>query len=154
MKKLLPLTLLSTILLSSFSLMAVHPKSPVSADEEIHTIEKEFQDLSNLEKVVLESGKTYEELAVENEPLLKETSVIENIGNALYAAMSPDEKALGIPGFLWGFCFGLLGVVLVYVVIEDDEAKKREGKNALIGCAVSSLVYVLVYVLAIAASTV
>ena len=47
-------------------------------------------------------------------------------------ALGPDAP-LGIPGFCWGFVFGVLGILLVYLVSED----KQETQNALMGCVIS-----------------
>ena len=42
---------------------------------------------------------------------------------------------LGIPPFIWGCCFGIIGVAIVYAEAEDSS----ETRSALIGCAISSL---------------
>jgi hypothetical protein len=47
-----------------------------------------------------------------------------------------NESALGIPSFCWGFCLGLVGILIVYMVSED----KKEVKGALVGCVIGTVV--------------
>ena len=53
------------------------------------------------------------------------------------------EPPLGVPSLLWGFCLGIVGVVIVHLVAED----RAETRKAIIGCAISTALYVVVYVL-------
>ena len=53
------------------------------------------------------------------------------------------EPALGIPSFLWGCVFGVVGVAIVYFVSEDSD----ETKKAFLGCVVSAAAWILFYVL-------
>ncbi len=56
---------------------------------------------------------------------------------------SASEPPLGIPSFLWGCVFTLVGVLLVYVLTDGD---KDETRKALWGMLVSFGVYVIFYV--------
>lgn len=80
---------------------------------------------------------------------------LENAGSSLIAnieagsapmgmpgAAEGGESPLGIPSFLWGCVFGVLGVVLVYVLSDEDKA---ETKKALWGCVASTAVSVVLY---------
>lgn len=68
--------------------------------------------------------------------------------NGLIATSSPfgmfGEPPLGIPSFLWGCVFGVIGVVIVYIATDNDKA---ETKKALWGCVTSTAVGILFYVL-------
>ncbi len=46
-----------------------------------------------------------------------------------------DEPPLGIPSFIWGCCFNFLGVVLVYIMTDENN---KETKRAFWGCVVGS----------------
>lgn len=128
------------------------PKSEFFSDD-LNALDREFDGLNQLEEAAAGRNATYSELASENNPLLKNVSADSDIASSLLGAAAPkDDRLLGIPGFLWGFCFGLIGVVLVYVAIDDEDAKKREGKSALIGCAVAYAIIGVFYAIAIAAS--
>lgn len=66
--------------------------------------------------------------------------------------MSGGEPPLGIPSFLWGCCLGVSGLIVVYIVTDND---REEVKKALNGCLVSGVVVIALYAIAIlsAAST-
>jgi hypothetical protein len=112
-------------------------------EQELNT---EFAQLNELEAFVeANEGITASEINAEN-PLLAN---LETSGDVLGALASfGGEPPLGIPSFLWGFCFNVAGVALVYFVADDRD----ETKKALIGCAVSAglyLVWWIVWVLLI-----
>ena len=71
-----------------------------------------------------------------------------SIENSILALARPDdERPLGIGGFVWGFCLGAIGILIVYLAIDDPELKRREGRNAIYGCLVSSLLSLAIQVL-------
>lgn len=152
MKKLL-ITFLSFATAWSLSAAAVNttPTQGVFGDE-LNTIEQQFDGLNALEQVVNDRNATYQELAAENNSLLNNMAAPQDLGSSLFGASAPDERVLGIPGFWWGFCLGLLGVILCYVAIEDSAAKKREGKQALLGCIIWTVIWAVLYFAVFAAS--
>ncbi len=58
------------------------------------------------------------------------------------------EPPLGIPSFLWGCVGGWVGLVVVYVATDNDQA---EVKKALWGCVASTATVGVVYVIYAAA---
>ncbi|HLP96564.1 MAG TPA: hypothetical protein VK168_21125 [Saprospiraceae bacterium] len=119
------------------------PANPFQDD--LSRLENEFAGMSQLEQLVEERNATYSELAAENNALLQNVNSDTDIASSLLGSVAPDdERLLGIPGFWWGFCFGILGIILVYVAVEGD-AKKREGKKAIIGCAIWSVIWIVLY---------
>ena len=105
-------------------------------EQEIST---EFAQLDELENYVnANEGVTFSSMDASN-PLLANVSA----GNsALGVVSSLAEAPLGIPSFLWGFCFNVAGVAIVYFVADDRE----ETRKAFIGCAVSGGLYILWWV--------
>ncbi|MFN5370973.1 MAG: hypothetical protein ACK5B6_05865 [Bacteroidia bacterium] len=99
----------------------------------------EFAQLNELEQYVnANEGVTFSSMDANN-PLLENVSA----GNsALGVVSSLAEAPLGIPSFLWGFCFNVAGVAIVYFVANDSE----ETRKAFIGCAVSGGLYILWWV--------
>ncbi len=63
-------------------------------------------------------------------------------------ALGPDAP-LGIPGFCWGFVFGVVGILIVYLVSED----KQETQNALFGCIVVYLLAGGCYLISVASTS-
>jgi hypothetical protein len=105
-------------------------------EQEIST---EFAQLDELESYVnANDGVTFSSMDASN-PLLANVSA----GNSSLGVVSSlAEVPLGIPSFLWGFCFNVAGVAIVYFVADDRE----ETRKAFIGCAVSGGLYILWWV--------
>ncbi|MBL7806250.1 MAG: hypothetical protein JNN28_00445 [Saprospiraceae bacterium] len=144
MKKLL--TLAFCALLGGVMWAASSNNTPANPfQDDLSRLENEFAGMSQLEQLVEERNATYSELAAENNTLLQNVNSDTDIASSLMGSVAPDgERLLGIPGFWWGFCLGVLGIILVYVAVEGD-AKKREGKKAIIGCAIWTVVWLVLY---------
>jgi hypothetical protein len=60
-----------------------------------------------------------------------------NINNELSSCLSTyGDEPMGISPFWWGCCFGVWGILIVYLVSED----KDQTKIALKGCVIGSLI--------------
>jgi len=145
--------IISTLFISLFSasiIFAVVPKTPPSGTpinkatflkDDLSQIDNEFEDLQLLEDLVLETDATASKLKAADNDLIYFLDEDASIENSILAMAAPDdERPLGIGGFIWGFCLGLVGVIVVYVAIDDPELKKKEGRNAIFGCIVSTLI--------------
>jgi hypothetical protein len=108
----------------------------------------EFAQLNELESYVNSNeGVTMSSMET-NSPLLQNVTTT---GDALGILSAYGEPPLGIPSFLWGFCFNVAGVAIVYFVADDRD----ETKKAFIGCVVVngiSILFWLVYVVILGAS--
>jgi hypothetical protein len=99
----------------------------------------EFAQLNELEQYVnANEGTTLSSMDASN-PLVQNVA---SANEALGVVSSLAEAPLGIPSFLWGFCFNVAGVAIVYFVADDRE----ETRKAFIGCAVSGGLYILWWV--------
>ncbi|MBC7776997.1 MAG: hypothetical protein H7246_16315 [Phycisphaerae bacterium] len=115
--------------------------------DDLSRLDNEFAGMTQLEQLVEANHATYSQLASENNALLNNVTNDNDIASSLLGSVAPDgDRLLGIPGFWWGFCLGILGIILVYVAVEGD-AKKTEGKKAIIGCAVWSVIWIFAYLL-------
>lgn len=136
-----------TLLFSqNFSVYAGNSVSIVSFDESVFLLDEkllfaEFTELTDLDIYVeANKGVTFSDL--ENEGNL----LIANMHNSAFPmgmAESEGEPPLGIPSFLWGCVFGVLGILIVYIVTEND---KEEAKKAMWGCAVAGASYIVLAV--------
>ncbi len=111
-------------------------------ESEIYTAFAEVSDLDQY--LATNDSKTYSDVNLENSKLLNGISA----STTLPFSQSKDEKALGIPSFLWGCVLGWVGLLIVYLMLEN----KEETKKALWGCVAGTAVWVVVYVILIAAS--
>lgn len=117
-------------------------------NDNLSAMEQEFSGLNALEQEVDARNVTYNDLAAENSALLNNVTENQDLGNALLGAGGKgDDNALGIPGFWWGFCLGLLGVLIVALTIDNDRAKKEQIRKALMGCLIGGITYVVLYFL-------
>jgi hypothetical protein len=147
MKKLLSLAFFAFL---GTALLASSPSATPFQDD-LSRLDSDFAGMTALEKLVEERNATYSDLAAENNNLLNSVTDNTDVAASLLGSAAPgDDRLLGIPGFWWGFCLGLLGVILVYVAVEGD-AKKSEGRSALIGCAVWTAIWLVLYFLWFAA---
>jgi len=104
-----------------------------------------FADVSALDQYLAQNNnKSYTEVSQENATLVSGISTT----TTLPFSASSDELVLGIPSFLWGCVFGWVGLLVVYLVLEN----KVQTKKALTGCVVSTAVSVVLYIVVIAAA--
>lgn len=152
MKKLLLKTfsvIMAIVLLSSQSMVlsakAIDVYIP-SIDESALTlnesaVDQAFAELNNLDNYLNQNaGTTYSDLKSSNSDLLLNVS-----DNA--APMGMSEKGdlpLGIPSFWWGCILGWVGLLIVYLVTDND---RTEVKSAFKGCLISAGVSVVIYIL-------
>jgi hypothetical protein len=97
----------------------------------------DFKQLNALEDFVLtHEGVTLEDLKNQDKEILH---AFDDPGNfqGLASALRGGETPLGIPPFIWGFCLGIVGLVLVAVLAEDRDLTKK----ALYGCLVSGIIW-------------
>jgi hypothetical protein len=117
-----------------------------SVDETIFSLDENqlnsvMQDLTNLENYVVQNnGVTYDLLASTSNDLIK------NVDNSS-TPMGMDNDGgspLGISAFLWGCVLGWVGLLLVYIITNND---KPQVKKALTGCLVGTGIYIVFYVI-------
>ncbi|MBV5312060.1 MAG: hypothetical protein JZU47_02120 [Prolixibacteraceae bacterium] len=118
-------------------------QSVIGFDEsEIYTA---FAEVSDLDQYLAQNeGVTYTDIDQENSTLLNGISS----STTLPFSASSDELVLGIPSFFWGCVFGWVGLLVVYLVLEN----KEQTKKALYGCIASTVVGVVLYVAVFAAA--
>lgn len=105
-------------------------------------INSEFEQLNKIEQYVQNhEGTTLESL--KNNPLLENVKIADNASSSLVS----DELPGGIPAFWWGCVLSWVGLILVYVITDKDNA---QTKKALLGCLVSGGLYILWWVFVVA----
>lgn len=119
----------------------------VSFNYDKKALDKEFSDLNQLEQIVQQNpDATFDEL--NSKGLLP--AELNNLN--FNFSQSPLEPPLGIPGFWWGCALGPIGIVIAYLLSDNDKA---QAKSALTGCLVgygaAAVIYVI-YVVFIMAS--
>lgn len=99
--------------------------------------------MDEIEETIATSGLTYEEyIALYPE---KAESVALQKGDAL-SMMAPDDgPPLGIPGFLWGFCLGIVGLLVVFLVMDDSPNRRKHVTSALWGMLAWVIIWIVLY---------
>lgn len=143
-------SLILTISLLSTQGFGVYAKSAVSSSVDLD--ESVFSFDEDLVNAALSELNTLDAYVVDNVDvtygLLAETGseLIANIeANSSPMGMpqeGDDGPPLGIPSFLWGCVFGVLGLLVVYLMTHENKA---ETKKALWGCVTGSVVTVILY---------
>jgi len=127
-------------------IFASNDESIFELDENVLSVA--MYELNRLENCIIQNeGLYYEDLKLLN------SALIENVSNssAPMGFTTESEDPLGIPAFLWGCFLGWVGILLVYMITDNDKA---QVKKALTGCLVAGGVYVVigvVYVVFVAA---
>lgn len=119
--------------------------SAVELDESVFSfdealINNELNELNELDAYVeANDNVTFASLEDESSSLIANVS---SSASPMGMAGGAEEPPLGIPSFLWGCVFGVVGLVVVYIMTEQD---MDETKKAFWGCVVSSAVSVVIY---------
>jgi hypothetical protein len=98
-------------------------------------------ELNNLDDFINQNqGITYADLKA------MDSKLIVNLSDELapMGATGENDDTLGIPPFWWGCVLGWVGILLVYLLTDND---KEKAKQALYGCLVQTGVVGILYVL-------
>ncbi|MCL4481390.1 MAG: hypothetical protein M1445_01985 [Bacteroidetes bacterium] len=113
-------------------------------DSEVYTA---FEGVSALDQyLTVNNGTTYSEISRENSSILNGVSATTSLP---LTTTGTDETAFGIPSFLWGCVLDVVGMLIVYLVTDNNKA---QTKKALYGCLVGTAVEVVLYVVLFAAT--
>jgi hypothetical protein len=131
MKKLLLL-----LCVSVFALGSVFANDSELFSYDKAKVQQAVSDMSQVEQMVSQNPNvSVDDLMAEG----KLSASFDASASSPFSTMG--EPPLGIPSFLWGCIFGLIGLAIVYFVSEDSE----ETKKALWGCVVGTLVSVVAW---------
>jgi hypothetical protein len=102
-----------------------------------NAVQAEFSGLNQLATMVTNSGISYSDLLLTNGNMVASLSLVPE------SALPDGEKnpVLGIPSFLWGCGLGVVGLLVVYLVSDEN---KVETKKAMWGCITSTAVVVII----------
>lgn len=116
-------------------------ESAFSYDED--EMSEALSELNELDAYLeMNVDQTYASLAESGNPLIAD---IESTASPMGMAGQDGEPPLGIPSFLWGCVFGIIGLLIVFVATDSD---KDETRKAMWGCVASTVVSGVIYGLA------
>ena len=127
--------ILSLISVLALTFTFAFAEEPMKYDAQ--NINSEFEQLNKIEQYVQNhEGTTLENLKTQNADVLGNIDLVSDAA----ASVAASDLPAGIPAFWWGCVLTILGVVLVYVLTDKDNA---QTKKALMGCLVTGGVYLL-----------
>ncbi|MCP9769709.1 hypothetical protein EGI22_17535 [Lacihabitans sp. LS3-19] len=101
--------------------------------------DQEFHQLNKIEAFVnANEGKTLANIKTENPELVANLNISDNVSASILEGELPGN----IPAFWWGFCLGILGILLLYLLTDGD---KDAVNKAVKGCAISMGTIAVVY---------
>jgi hypothetical protein len=107
-------------------------------------VNNELSQLQSLENFInANPGVSFTDLKVNSNSLIAGLNLNTNAMGS-YSA-DDGEPPLGISSFLWGCCFGVVGILIVYLVAENKEETKKSVKGCVVGYLTGCVVYVAVY---------
>lgn len=137
--------ILSLISVLALTFTFAFAEEPMKYDAQ--NINSEFEQLNKIEQYVQNhEGTTLENLKTQNADVLGNIDLVSDAA----ASVAASDLPAGIPAFWWGCVLTILGVVLVYVLTDKDNA---QTKKALMGCLVSGGVYIIWWIVVAALGT-
>jgi hypothetical protein len=108
----------------------------------------EFKKLNQLESIIMANPNLTVDSVIKEQPqLLKDLG----INSETKSNIGDDDpmKPAGFPAFWWGFCLGIWGILIVYLITDNNKAALNKTVK---GCITATAIGLGVYVIAIVGS--
>lgn len=136
--------LLTLLMFCSLTIGVSANNNPVNVEDGKNIIALETVDLQAIETIIENEGLTYEELSVKYPELVANANIASSAAEEGIFDKSSDSP-MGIPGFWWGFCLGWIGMLVVYLTMDEGSDRRDQVMNALWGCVIGSVVYTVLW---------
>ncbi|MFB6342734.1 hypothetical protein ACE1ET_13480 [Saccharicrinis sp. FJH62] len=121
----------------------------INFDEDL--IYSQFDEINDLTNQINSQGASTE--TAHNSLLLKNISLEASLPLP-EDDVDTTEPPLGIPSFLWGCVFGVVGIIIVYIFTDENKVELKKALNGcVVGYVVPTVVYILVYAVFVVAAT-
>lgn len=119
--------------------------------EEIN-LDQEFSQLNAIENHINKNnGVTLQQLEENNSTLLDGITIEKESKATSFLSAS---ETLGIPPFWWGFCLGFWGIIIVYIISDNDKAATKKALNGCITIGVATAaIYIILFAVGIFATS-
>jgi len=143
MKNILSLVLL----LTCTSLLAINPTTNPELLNKFNSgsdnIDTELNQLNEMNNLVVDNQYDFDALNSNHSEMVAATKLSNKAAAGIFEG-HPDNPA-GIPGFWWGFCLGWVGMLIMYLTMDEGSARKEQVKNALYGCIIMTLLWTVLW---------
>lgn len=134
------------MVLCSVSLLAINPatsgttlKDRLNAGSDL--IDTELNNLSTMNDAIIAEDLTFEALSAAFPNMVEESNLSAAAAPGIFTG-HPDVP-IGIPGFWWGFCLNFVGIIVVFLVMDEGEGRKEQVRNSLYGCLIASALWTI-----------
>jgi hypothetical protein len=149
-------TLLLSLVTLSCLLANSNPIKPNTNDfnKNKQVITDELFKLEEISRIAREENLTHEQIVAKYPDLMEKTTVAPAVDDGIFSKAA--DSPLGIPGFWWGFCLGWIGMLIIYLSMDEGAERKEQVKNALYGCVAWAVIWTVLWftVFAVADNTV
>ncbi len=138
------MTRILTIFFSLFLSVCSFAYEPLQKED----FTSEFKKLNQLESIIKANPNLTVDSVIKEQPqLLKDLG----INSETKSNIGDDDpmKPAGFPAFWWGFCLGVWGILIVYLITDNDKAALSKTVK---GCITASAIGLGVYILAVVGS--
>jgi hypothetical protein len=140
-----------TFLLISFCYsLSVFAIEPIAEQD----FSKDFKKLSKVEAMVNANPDLSVDSLIKEQPQLMKDLGIDNEAKSNIGKDDDPMRPAGFPAFWWGFCLGVWGILIVYLITDNDKAALSKTVK---GCITATAIYVgitgLFYIVAVIAAT-
>ncbi len=129
----------------SVSLLAINPATSGSTLKDrlnagSDQIDTELSELATMNEAIIAQDLNFEALNEAFPSMVEEVNLSPAAAPGIFSG-HPDVP-VGIPGFWWGFCLGLIGTLIVFLVMDEGEGRKEQVRNSIYGCLIWSALWV------------
>lgn len=135
------------LLLICTSLVAINPTTNPELLNQFNSgsdnIDTELNQLNEMNNLVINNQYDFDALNANHSEMVAATKLSNKAASGLFEG-HPDNP-LGIPGFWWGFCLGWVGMLIMYLTMDEGSARKEQVKNALYGCIILNVLALVLW---------
>jgi hypothetical protein len=132
------------IFLTSFCLsISSFASDPLEKED----LSAEFRKLNKVEAIVLANPDLSVDSLVKEQPQLMKDLGIDNNAKSNIGDHDDPMRPAGFPAFWWGFCLGVWGILIVYLITDNDKAAiNKTVRGCITASAIGAGLYALVVI--------
>lgn len=126
------------------NMMASNPANPTNFVASVQSeIDAELEQITLMDHLISESRLTFDQLTQVAPELVESTNLLSS--SDFISSSKNNAPPLGIPGFVWGLVLGWVGMLIVYLTMDEGAERKKQVMNALWGCIAASVLWLILY---------
>ncbi len=136
-------------LVSVFLSLSAFATDPLKKED----LSAEFKKINKLEALIMDNPHYTVDSVIKEQPDLMKDLGIKADARATVSGDDPMKPA-GFPAFWWGFCLGIWGILIVYLLTDGDKAAMNKTVKGCISAVVvygglTALTYLIMFIAAL-----